>query len=283
MTTDVASTPEERPWSLWLRQVGAVLRIELRKILRGARSIPTWGLALLPTFVTGAIAIAFVQGWIRESPAAGMMRYALVYQNFVLRFVVFSGCAWIFTNLYRGEIIDRSLHYWFLAPIRRDVLVVAKFASGLVASTLVFTTATALSIFLVLAPHGWAIASEHLFSRGGLGDAAAYLGVTMLACVGYGALFLLTGVLFRNPILPALGLLLLESINFLLPPLLKKVSVVYWLASLCPVRVSQGPIAMVADPAPLIVSAPGLLALAAITVTLAARRMRREEIAYGID
>ncbi len=283
MTTDLVSTVEERPWSLWLRQVGAVVRIEIRKILRGARSIPTWGLALLPSLVTGAIAVAFLQGWIKETPAAGMVRYAAVYQNFVLRFVIFSGCAWIFTNLYRGEIIDRSLHYWFLAPIRRDVLVVAKFVSGLVASIAVFTTATAASILLVLAPHGWAIASEHLFSRGGLGDAAAYIGVTILACIGYGAVFLLTGVLFRNPILPALGLLGLETINFLLPPLLKKVSVVYWLVSLCPVRVSQGPIALVADPAPLIVSAPGLLALAAITVTLAARRMHREEIAYGGD
>ena len=49
----------------------------------------------------------------------------------------------------------------------------------------------------------------------------AYLGVTVLGCVGYCAVFTLFGLLWQNPILPILALFGWESVLFLLPPLLK--------------------------------------------------------------
>ena len=42
-------------------------------------------------------------------------------------------------NLFRGEVVDRSLHYYFLAPVRREVLVVGKYLSGLIATIALFT------------------------------------------------------------------------------------------------------------------------------------------------
>src|SRR5262249_50540060 len=45
--------------------------------------------------------------------------FAGVFQFFFLRLAVFFGCLGIFMNLFRGEILDRSLHFYFLAPIRR--------------------------------------------------------------------------------------------------------------------------------------------------------------------
>ena len=41
-----------------------------------------------------------------------------------------------------------------------------------------------------------------------------------------------------------------EWLNFLLPPLLKKVSVIHYLNSLVPVPISEGPFAVVAEPTP---------------------------------
>ena len=44
----------------------------------------------------------------------------------------------------------------------------------------------------------------------------AYVAITMLACVGYGAFFLVVGLFFRNPIIPALLLYGWEWLSFLL-------------------------------------------------------------------
>ena len=69
----------------------------------------------------------------------------------------------------------------------------------------------------------------------GWAEIASYLGVTALACLGYGGVFLLAGLLFRHPIVPAAGALVWESVNLFVPATLKKISVIYYLQSLCPV------------------------------------------------
>ena len=40
--------------------------------------------------------------------------FAAVYREFVLRWRVFFAAEFVFMNLFRGEILDRSLHYYFL-------------------------------------------------------------------------------------------------------------------------------------------------------------------------
>ncbi len=74
-------------------------------------------------------------------------------------------------------------------------------------------------------------------------QALTYLGITALACIGYGAVFLIIGLFFRNPIIPAILIYGWEWINFLLPPLLKKLSVIHYLHSLTPVPIPEGPFA----------------------------------------
>jgi hypothetical protein len=66
--------------------------------------------------------------------------FAGVFQFFYLRLGIFFGCLGIFMNLFRGEILDKSLHFYFLAPIRRDVLMVGKFLAGLLATCTIFVT-----------------------------------------------------------------------------------------------------------------------------------------------
>ena len=60
--------------------------------------------------------------------------FAGVFQFFFLRLVIFFGCLGVFMNLFRGEILDKSLHFYFLAPIRREVLMAGKFLAGLLAT-----------------------------------------------------------------------------------------------------------------------------------------------------
>jgi hypothetical protein len=111
----------------------------------------------------------------------------------------------------------------------------------------------------------------------------AYTGTSILACIGYGALFLLIGLYFRNPIIPALVVYGWEWINFLLPPVLKKLSVIHYMHSLLPLPVDAGPFEVLAAPTPAYISIPGLLFFTCLFLYLAARRIRRMEILYGSE
>ena len=177
--------------------------------------------------------------------------FAGLYQTFILRFVIFLACVAIFGNLIRRETLDRSLHYYFLSPVRRELLVVAKYVTGLIVSFGLFGLTTVVSFVLTYLPHDSTAVQHFLFHGPGLGHLGAYLLVTFLACVGYGAVFLFFGFFFKSPAMPALAVFGWEGIHFLLPPLLKQVSVIHYLQSLCPVPVSEGPLAILSDaPAP---------------------------------
>lgn len=263
------------------RQLAAVLRLEFRRILLGKRAIVVYLLALLPVLNLTLRAIAISRGWLHTTGSPEMM-FAQMYQSFLLRFVIFFGCAWIFTNLFRGEILDRSLHYYFLCPIPRERLVAGKYIAGLAASLVIFVGCTVASYVLLWLPHG-AEGIDHLLVNPGLGRLIQYATISALACAGYGAVFLLAGVFVRNPMVPAVILLLWEGVNFLLPPVLKMFSVIHYLVSLCPVAISEGPFAFVADPTPWWASVPGLFVVTALILWAAAHRVRRSEILYGTD
>jgi ABC-type transport system involved in multi-copper enzyme maturation permease subunit len=183
-------------------------------------------------------------------------------------------------NLIRGEVVDRSLHYYFLAPVRREVLLVAKYLSGLFVSVVIFSFTTIGSLFFIYVA-GYPESSNFLLDGPGLGQAFWYLVITVLACVGYGAVFMVIGLLFRNPIIPALAIYGWEWINFLLPPLLKKISIIHYLHSLTPVPTPKGSFfEIVAEPTPAWLSIPGLILVTLILLFIASFRIRKMEIKY---
>jgi hypothetical protein len=214
--------------------------------------------------------------------------FAGVFQFFYLRLAIFFGCLGIFMNLFRGEILDKSLHFYFLAPIRREVLMVGKFLAGLLATTIIFVTSELLQIIVFTGQFSPNARDLYLYQNHGLAHAAAYLGITVLACLGYGAFFMAAGMLFRNPILPAAMILVLEAMNPFLPALLKKISVIYYLKSLCPVNIPSPPDAppllslLVSNPDP--VSSPvaifGIVIVALLLLYVSSLQVRRMEINY---
>ncbi len=52
-------------------------------------------------------------------------------QLYYVRLGIFFGCLGIFSRLIRGEMIERSLHYYLLSPVRREVILLSKFFRGL--------------------------------------------------------------------------------------------------------------------------------------------------------
>jgi ABC-type transport system involved in multi-copper enzyme maturation permease subunit len=308
MSSTVEAMPMEKsnnklPWSLWLRQTGAILRIELKKNFFSKRAVLIYLLALLPVLLMLALALFpptdttvtvtrdaqgnQVRNVTRTSSLGDFNQtqeiFAVIYNGLILRTVVFFGCAWIFMNLFRGEMVDRSLHYYFLSALRREVLVAGKYFSGLLTSAFLFSATTLVSMLLLYFPHAYNESARYFSSGRGLGQLLTYLGITILACIGYGAFFLVVGLFFRNPILPALVLYGWEWLNFLLPPLLKKVSVIHYLQSLMPIPLSEGPFAVVAEPTPAWIAIPSLLVVTACVLIGASLRIQKMEIRYGSE
>lgn len=289
MTTAKAAAGEESTeqrgsqWALWVRQTIAIFKLELRKNFFGRRSILIYLLALVPVVLVAIMAL--VTRSLPDPPALrtdfgeASIVFAGIYGGLILRTIVFFGCAWIFMNLIRGEVVDRSLHYYFLSPVRREVLVVAKYLSGLLVSIVIFSFTTLGSLFFIYVA-SYPASTHYLMEGPGLSHALWYVTITILACIGYGSFFLMIGLFFRNPIIPALVLYGWEWINFLLPPLLKKLSVIHYLSSLAPVPMPEGPFAIVAEPTPAWLSIPGLILVTALLLFIASLQIRRMEIKY---
>jgi ABC-type transport system involved in multi-copper enzyme maturation permease subunit len=217
--------------------------------------------------------------------------FAGVFQFFFLRLAIFFGCLGVFMNLFRGEVLDKSLHFYFLAPIRREVLMAGKFLAGLLATCTIFVTSEILQTLAFLWHFNPHARDLYLYHHHGLEHAAIYVGVTILACVGYGAFFLVAGMFFRNPIIPAAAILIWEAINPFLPAILKQFSVIYYLKSLCPVEIPVPPgtesffalLISNADPISPPLAVIGILMVALVALFISSMQVRRMEINYSSE
>ncbi len=267
-------------WALITRQIAGILRLEIGKYMLTRRAMALYFLAFAPV---GLIALWRLSPIGRED-IGGPAGAAGIFANFFpiyLHGPIFLSALFLFMSLFRTEILEKSLHYYLLTPIRREVLAAGKYLSALIAMASTFAVSTSLMFLLITSPWGLGELSSYLFRGPGFGIMIGYLGIAMLGCAGYGAVFLLIGQFFKNPVVPGALLLGWELINFLLPPMLKKLSVIHYLRSLYPIPVEDGPFAIFADPTPAWISIPGLLVFTALVLVAAGWRARRMEISYG--
>jgi hypothetical protein len=218
------------------------------------------------------------------------MIFAGIFQYFYLRLAIFFGCLGIFMYLFRGEMSNRTLHFWLLAPARRDVLLAGKYAAGLMASAVIFGGGALLALAALIWPHD-GVEIQAFWNAGGMGQVFWYGAAAALGCVGYGSVFLAVGLYIRNPIIPAAVLLAWESVNGILPHVLQKMSILYYLQSLCPVPAPMDDdaptlirlLAAPAAPASGVGAILGLLLLTAFVLWIAGLAVRRMEISYGSE
>lgn len=218
------------------------------------------------------------------------MILAGIFQFFYLRLGVFFGCLGMFMYLFRGEMTNRTLHFWFLAPARREVLLAGKYAAGLIAAAVIFGGGALLAFAAMLWPHD-PVEVQAYWNAGGLGHLFWYGAAAVLGCVGYGSVFMAVGLYVRNPIIPAAVLLAWEGAAAILPHVLQKMSVLYYLQSLCPVPApmdADAPalfrlLASPAAPASRAGAILGLLALSAFVLWIASLAVRRMQISYGTE
>jgi ABC-type transport system involved in multi-copper enzyme maturation permease subunit len=284
MTGEISTvTPLPAPsWPLRRRQLAAAVRLELKKGFLGRRAVRVVLLAAMPVMLA-ALRLAFDSADDPANVAEVAFDFAGIYQGFILRLVIFWGCVAIFGNLVRGELLDRSLHFYFLSPIRREVLAAAKYLTGLLVAVLVFGASTAATFLLAYARYDASAVSRFMSEGPGLAHLGAYMGSTALACLGWGATFLALGFFVKGPALPAVAVFGWENLHFLLPPALKKLTFIHYLQATCPVPIASGPFAIVSDAPSVWVAVPGLLALTVVLLALSAWKVRRMEILYTED
>jgi ABC-type transport system involved in multi-copper enzyme maturation permease subunit len=273
-----------QPWGLWWLQARRLTRIELRRNLFSWKATWIYCLAFIPTVIIS------VHMLIDKHPSSSIGEdtnvLAGIVQLYYIRLGIFFGCLGIFSRLIRGEMIERSLHFYLLSPVRREVLLLSKFAAGSISAVSLFGTAIVADFALMYAGFG-AAGIDYIFNGPGMGQLQAYLLITVLACLGYGAVFLLLSMMFRNPTPAAMLALGWETINPVLPSLLQKISVASYLRHLMPVTVgADGIFALLTvetEPVSGWVATAGLLMLIAFVLTYSCYRIRTLEIRYSTE
>jgi len=271
--------------NLHLRQIGGVLRLELKKTFLSKRGWWVYLLALGPVALT-LIHFLFetARRGGRHSIGEDTLVFAALFHFYYLRLGIFFGCVGVFSNLFRGEMLEKTLHYYYLTPLRRELLVAGKYLAGLVSASVLWVASTAIS-FLLIGRHFGAAYNDYIFHGPGVSQLSSYMLVAALACAGYGAVFLMSGLFFRNPMIPAAVVMIWENINPFLPTFLKKISIIFYLKNLCPVEIPIPPpfnvMVIDADPPPFWIAVPGLLAVSLILLIYSGLSARQSEINYG--
>jgi ABC-type transport system involved in multi-copper enzyme maturation permease subunit len=275
---------KEQPWPLFASQVSILVRNEVRRSLFTRRRIWIYLLALIPVLIIMAHAILD-----RNQPTGPAQIendtevLAGIVQLYYLRLGIFFACMAIFTWLFRGEMVERTLHYLFLVPLRREILVLGKFLAGAVVAIALFETAVLACFYLMYSRFGSA-GKSYVLDGPGLGQLGSYLLMTALACLGYGAVFLALSLLFKNPIIPGVLIMGWETIAPIFPGWAQRLSVTFYLKHLCPVSLPvTGPLAiftMVAEPVSPVIAVVGLLSLTITILALSCFLIHRMETTY---
>src|SRR6202795_1720459 len=168
------SSLKEQPWRLFASQISVLVRNEVRRNLFTRRRIWVYLLAFIPVLFLIADNI-----FGRHSIGQAQIEWdsqilANTVQLYYLRLGIFFACMGIFTWLFRGEMVERTLHYQFLVPVRKEVLVVGKFLAGAVISVALFETAVFACFYLTYSRLGSA-GRSYVFDGPGFSQLGGYL------------------------------------------------------------------------------------------------------------
>jgi ABC-type transport system involved in multi-copper enzyme maturation permease subunit len=277
---------KEQPWRLFASQISVLVRNEVRRNLFTRRRIWIYLLALLPVLMILGHTISDRNNMNSAQIEEDTQVLAGIIQLYYFRLGIFFACMAIFTWLFRGEMVERTLHYQFLVPVRREVLVVGKFLAGAIVAIALFETAV-LACFCFMYVRFGSAGKSYVFDGPGLGQLGSYLLVTALACLGYGAVFLALSLLFKNPIVPGVVIMGWEAIAPIFPAWAQRLSVTFYLKPLCPVALPiSGPMAIftiIAEPVSPFIAVLGLLSLTIAILGLSCLLIHRMEITYTAE
>ena len=142
-------------WALLARQVGGLVRLELRRLLLTRRAVILGLASAIPVGIVLLVGSIPIGGQTVLERFGNRIVYETIFETVFLGAILFFGCLYVFFNLFRGEILERSLHYLLLTPLRREVVVAAKYAAAVTAVAVLFMASTVFSYALIYLPVGF--------------------------------------------------------------------------------------------------------------------------------
>src|ERR1700760_4764278 len=143
------------------------VRIEIRRNLFSWKASWIYFLAFIPTVIILIHLLFETHPPFALTDDSNVL--AGIMQFYYIRLGVFFGCLGIFSRLIRGEMVERSLHFYLLSPVRREVILLAKFIAGSISAIALFATATVADFAFMYVGFG-SVGQEYIFHGPGLGQ-----------------------------------------------------------------------------------------------------------------
>src|SRR5258708_8279045 len=112
-----ADIKRDSSWSLWLRQIAAIMRIDVKRNFFGKRSVLIYLVALMPIGLLGLIAILPTPGRDWLDFTAYPKIFSVIYGGLIPPPLIFFGLAPTFMNPFPPAIIHPPPPFPFLSPV----------------------------------------------------------------------------------------------------------------------------------------------------------------------
>ncbi|MCX7000334.1 MAG: ABC transporter permease [Candidatus Sumerlaeota bacterium] len=225
------------------RQALTIINLSVRRYLFTRYMGVLIFLGLTPCLFAGMIAIAKIiqEGYGRQPQISEMnqflqMAFRLIYIHFIIFFV-----AIIFGfTLLRKEVDDRTLHYLFLQPVSKTLVILSKYVAFVIV-TWIFLCATFLLMYVIMfIPYGIGVMAKDLFESGRAVSLVEECFVMLVALALYGAIFMVMGTLFKSAWFGAIFYLWETALPYL-PSTFKFFTVSNYLQAMTPERGAIAP------------------------------------------
>ncbi|MDX2177935.1 MAG: ABC transporter permease subunit [Candidatus Sumerlaeia bacterium] len=284
-----------------LRQFLATARLGLLRYRRSKHLLSAFALLWLPVLLMAAVAgfQMFMSGFAFENPLqldrkpffdeaktinvkTALETYRLTFQNAFIYFSIFFVAMIFGQAAVREETDEQTLHYLFLQPVPRWILLAGKLAGFLCMALPLLASSLALCQVLALAPLGPGAFAEAVADHGRLTALLQEGLVLALALVAWCGLFMAIGTAIKAPIIMFFIYGWEVASNFL-PQMLQQFTISFYVRSLLPARSLQDPgaIQILAEPAGVIESLLVVGTVVAISLGATALMVRWRECVYS--
>lgn len=263
-----------------LRMIGASYSLSLRRLAYSKLMFVNIMLAALPVAI--AVLIATLNPHKFQNAQDVHAMYEFFLRIFYLHFIIFFVANIFGFAVMRQETEDRTLHYLFLQPVRRWMLIIGKLMAYLTLASGVCITSLWLTYFVMCLPLGVGPVVADLFGAGRFMILVKESIVLSLGLLAYGALAMLMGSFFKSAFY-ALLLLGWEAGLPYLPSVLKLWTVTHYLHSLLPERLTEQKklFELLGEPASALLSLAVLLGVSLVIVGISVGLFRFKECLYG--
>jgi ABC-2 type transport system permease protein len=241
-----------------------ITSITIKRLLYSKKTIVILSLCTIP------IIIALY--WLTLEDEFGYHFFSLLIYVSYLFFIVVIIALLYGVSVFNDDINDSTLTYLISRPVHRVELVIYKYV-GLVISAVVVVLPPLVLTYVIMAPK----AGEPIQN---IGILTTYMGVVILAIVGYGAIFLFFGLLFKRPMLISLFYMFVwESILSGEDLLINQITLRHYLESIILHNIGQGETAGLFQPADSVTSAIIIIVVTIIFLFLSAIAAKNKDFA----